>query len=131
MEAIDYCHESGVVHGNIKIESIMIASQQSGQVKLCAFGRSLVQNQLQESPVRCFQTNNLLDFWSTHLAPELAQECALFSNASDIYSCGILLLTLLCGSTLNFDSDINFFAVKLISAILYYHVLYRHIGCLN
>lgn len=112
LDAIDYCHDSGIIHGNIKVENIMIASKESGQVKLCGFGRSLLQNHTRESPVRYYERNNLLDYWSAHLAPELTQENSLFTKSSDIYSSGILLLTLLCGSALNFDTQINFFAVS-------------------
>ena len=117
MEAINYCHNSGLIHGNITAENVMIGYKETANIKLCGFGRTLIQKHFQKSPVICYETNNLFDFQpNIYWAPELSQENALFSKSSDIYSSGILLLTLLCGSALNFDKQINFFAVSLFNS---------------
>ncbi|CAG2183379.1 unnamed protein product, partial [Oppiella nova] len=72
-----------------------------------------MQNHFQQSPVQYYTKNNLFNSLSNpYLAPELSQEKALFTKCSDIYSCGILLLTLLCGSSLHFDPQIDFFSIE-------------------
>lgn len=114
MDAISVCHKAGIIHGNIKPENILVANDNNcAPVKLCGFGRTIIQDKFEHKRVvRYYEQNNLFNSLpNTYLAPELTQENSLFTKASDIYSCGILLLTLLCGSALNFDQEIEFFSV--------------------
>jgi serine/threonine protein kinase len=114
MDAIAVCHKAGIIHGNIKPENILMACDNNcAPIKLCGFGRTIIQNKFKHiSALHYYEQNDLFDSLpQTYLAPELRQENSLFTKASDIYSCGILLLTLLCGSALNFDEEIDFFSV--------------------
>ncbi|XP_054168610.1 peripheral plasma membrane protein CASK-like [Oppia nitens] len=113
MEAIDYCHKSDIIHGNIRAENILMSNNKSeGVIKLCGFGRTLIQNHFKQSCVHYYETNNLFNLLpNPYMAPELHQPNAVFTKASDIYSSGILLLTLLCGSSLHFDPQIDFFSI--------------------
>jgi len=88
-EGVDHAHEQGIIHRDLKSQNIMV--DEDLNVKITDFGIALSSNEADMT-----QTNTIMG--SVHyLAPELARG-NIATNASDIYSLGILLYELLTGS---------------------------------
>jgi eukaryotic-like serine/threonine-protein kinase len=77
LAALDYAHEQGVVHGNLKPSNLLLTSK--GQVRVTDFGRANPQ-----TPP------------SSYMSPE-AISGAQLSNRSDIFSVGVLAYELVAG----------------------------------
>jgi serine/threonine-protein kinase SRK2 len=91
--AVDYCHKLGVCSRDIKLENTLLDSSPRPLVKLCDFGFSKDSN-YHSAPTSRVGT-------PAYLAPEVikAGEGAMYSgNAADIWSMGVLLYVMLCGS---------------------------------
>lgn len=91
--AIDYCHKLGVCSRDIKLENTLLDSSPRPLVKLCDFGFSKDSN-YHSAPTSRVGT-------PAYLAPEVIQagEGARYSGAAaDIWSLGVLLYVMLCGS---------------------------------
>lgn len=91
--AIDYCHKLGVCSRDIKLENTLLDGSPRPLVKLCDFGFSKDSN-YHSAPTSRVGT-------PAYLAPEVikAGEGAKYSgNAADIWSLGVLLYVMLCGS---------------------------------
>lgn len=95
--AIDYAHQQGVIHGDIKPLNILLDQKNappdtSGEPKLTGFGTHYVQNP---------RTLPLEDVY--YISPELAQGYS-GNDRSDLYSLGIILYEL-CTGILPFQGD--------------------------
>ena len=77
LTALDYAHEEGVVHGNLKPSNLLLTSK--GQVRITDFGRANPQ-----TPP------------TSYMSPE-AISGAQLSNRSDIFSVGVLAYELVAG----------------------------------
>jgi len=77
LAALDYAHEQGVVHGNLKPSNLLLTSK--GQVRITDFGRANPQ-----TPP------------TSYMSPE-AISGAQLSNRSDIFSVGVLAYELVAG----------------------------------
>jgi serine/threonine protein kinase len=86
--AVEYAHEHGVLHGNIKPTNVFVASD--GRLLLADFGIARGYAAGQQSLIRME--------WNTtaYAAPE--QSLGLLSRASDIYALGALTFRLLTGA---------------------------------
>lgn len=86
LSAIACCHRNGICHRDIKLENILVTD--SNQIKLIDFGFS-VNNR-----------NRLNTYCGTpsYMAPEIAGKTSYEGWQVDMWSCGVLLYVMLCGS---------------------------------
>lgn len=92
LAAIHYCHKMGVVHRDLKAENLLLDSDNN--IKLADFGFS-----------NYYQESELLSTWCgspPYAAPELFEGKQYVGPKADIWSLGVVLYTLVCG-TLPFD----------------------------
>lgn len=88
LEALEYAHANGIVHGNIRPQDIIVSPD--GEVKLTDFG-------LSHALGKCPEVADRFAMRSVHYAaPEIA-EGAPPSASSDLYSVGVVLYEMLTG----------------------------------
>ena len=93
--ALDYIHAHGFIHGNIRMDNILI----NGEYHAVLGGLGMTS--LFEDPVRsCVELPKSM---SPHYAAPEVRESGSISAASDVYSVGAILVRLLTGSW--FDED--------------------------
>jgi len=87
MSAIEYMHSMDISHRDIKLENILI-EQKSGKLKLIDFGFS------------CLSKEKLRIFCGTpsYMSPEIVSKREYYGGPSDIWACGVLLFSLICGT---------------------------------
>ena len=95
LEAIRYCHESNVIHRDIKPHCVLLSSKEnSAPIKLGGFGISI---ELPEySDGSSLITSGRIGTPS-YMSPEVVQRMP-YSKPADIWSCGVVLFVLLSGS---------------------------------
>lgn len=88
LSAISYCHSHNVLHRDLKPENLLLVdNQKNSPLKVIDFGISrLVNNPI--SPARRYGQPH-------YTAPEVFN--AVFTEKSDIWSCGVILYVMLCG----------------------------------
>lgn len=88
ISAIKYCHKNRIIHRDIKMENIMITD--SLDIKLIDFGFS----------VKLTSNQRLTSFCGTpsYVPPEVIAKKVGYGVSADIWSLGILLYAMLCGS---------------------------------
>jgi len=91
---IEYCHYHGIVHRDLKPENLLL--DERGDIKLADFGLSNRQRDGSFLSTSCGSPN--------YAAPEVIQGLLYAGPEVDIWSCGVILYALLCGS-LPFDDD--------------------------
>ncbi|KAJ3249947.1 hypothetical protein HDU77_007261 [Chytriomyces hyalinus] len=92
--AVGYCHEKNFVHRDLKLENVLLTKELT--VKVIDFGFT-----------RPFKEQHLLDTYCgsvAYAAPEMILGKKYSGPQADIWSLGVILYTLLCGS-LPFDDD--------------------------
>lgn len=90
-EALRYLHANGILHLDVKPSNIMISGAEDGRVKLIDFGLSRRIDD-RESPV-----TGVTPYFSS--PEQMARDAKALSPASDIYSLGVTLFTMLVGRT--------------------------------
>ncbi|XP_018496578.1 peripheral plasma membrane protein CASK [Galendromus occidentalis] len=91
LSAVRYCHDHDVVHCDIGPESVMLATKDcSAPVKLGCFGNAIRLNDLQPLNQKRIRQKHFT-------APEIIRGF-IYGRSADIWSCGVLLYTLLRGS---------------------------------
>ncbi len=85
---LDYLHSKNIYHRDIKLENIII--DKNNIIKIIDFGFC-----------SCNPRSKLLSFFCgtpSYMPPEIVQKRDYIGSYADIWSIGILLFTLLCGS---------------------------------
>jgi MAP/microtubule affinity-regulating kinase len=87
MSAVEFMHAQDIAHRDIKLENILIEAR-SGKVKLIDFGFS------------CLSKERLKIFCGTpsYMSPEIVSKKEYFGGPADIWACGVLIFTLICGT---------------------------------
>jgi serine/threonine protein kinase len=88
MWGIDYLHSQNVYHRDIKLENIII--DEKNNIKIIDFG--FVTSEPKNKPLNFFCGT------PSYMPPEIVLKKDYFGCQADIWSIGILLFTLLCGS---------------------------------
>ena len=94
ISGVDYCHHNKVVHRDLKPENILLDDHH--QLKIADFGLS---NLLVDG---CFLRTSCGS--PNYAAPEVISGALYSGPEVDVWSCGVILYALLCG-TLPFDDE--------------------------
>ncbi|GFR92753.1 protein kinase AMPK alpha subunit 2 [Elysia marginata] len=94
ISGVDYCHRHMVVHRDLKPENLLLDS--SNNVKIADFGLSNMMTDGEFLRTSCGSPN--------YAAPEVISGKLYAGPEVDIWSCGVILYALLCG-TLPFDDE--------------------------
>jgi len=88
LEGIKYLHNKNIFHRDIKLENLII--DEFNTVKIIDFGFATVSH----------KTKPLNFFCGTpsYMPPEIVQKKDYLGHTAEIWTCGILLYTILCGS---------------------------------
>eukprot|EP00041_Stephanoeca_diplocostata_P020062 m.440212 g.440212 ORF g.440212 m.440212 type:complete len:472 (-) comp21465_c0_seq6:183-1598(-) len=88
LSAVEYCHLHGIVHRDLKLENVVL--DENRNVKVADFGLS----------TQFLGDADLSTFCGTigYCAPELLQGRAYDGTKVDVWSLGVILYTLVCGS---------------------------------
>lgn len=94
ISGVDYCHRHMIVHRDLKPENLLLDSHNN--VKIADFGLSNMMHDGEFLKTSCGSPN--------YAAPEVIKGSLYAGPEVDIWSCGVILYALLCG-TLPFDDD--------------------------
>jgi p21-activated kinase 1 len=94
IQAINYIHQMGFIHRDIKSANILISQQ--GEVKITDFGLSTPQNS---------DTNSALMGTVCYMAPEVALRDSGCNQALDVWSLGVTIFEMFKGVPPLFDMD--------------------------
>ncbi|XP_043190493.1 5'-AMP-activated protein kinase catalytic subunit alpha-2-like isoform X2 [Amphibalanus amphitrite] len=94
ISGVDYCHRHMVVHRDLKPENLLLDSHLN--VKIADFGLSNMMKDGDFLSTSCGSPN--------YAAPEVISGSMYAGPEVDVWSCGVILYALLCG-TLPFDDD--------------------------
>uniref|UniRef100_A0A4W3GX81 5'-AMP-activated protein kinase catalytic subunit alpha-1 n=1 Tax=Callorhinchus milii TaxID=7868 RepID=A0A4W3GX81_CALMI len=94
ISAVDYCHRHMVVHRDLKPENVLLDAHMNA--KIADFGLSNMMSDGEFLRTSCGSPN--------YAAPEVISGRLYAGPEVDIWSCGVILYALLCG-TLPFDDD--------------------------
>jgi calcium-dependent protein kinase len=99
LSAINFCHENGIIHRDLKPENILIESKNEKyidyfKIKIIDFGTC-----------ELFQSKMLKEQIGTsfYIAPEVLKNN--YNEKCDLWSCGVILYILLCGSPPFYGED--------------------------
>lgn len=88
--AVAYLHDQGIAHRDIKLENVMIAEADSLNLKLTDFGLCAIRDKENQIQASCGTP--------AYMAPEVLSDRGVYSPLCDIWSLGVILYVLLCGS---------------------------------
>ncbi|XP_071692526.1 SNF1-related protein kinase catalytic subunit alpha KIN10-like isoform X2 [Rutidosis leptorrhynchoides] len=94
ISGVEFCHRNMVVHRDLKPENILLDSR--GNVKVVDFGLSNIMRDGHFLKTSCGSPN--------YAAPEVVAGKLYAGPEVDVWSCGVILYALLCG-TLPFDDE--------------------------
>jgi len=83
-----HCHCRSVLHRDIKLDNILLDAD--GEIKICDFGVSRVIQKDQNITEQCGTP--------AYIAPEIISDGGYSGFSADIWSLGVLLYAMLCGT---------------------------------
>ncbi|XP_042397568.1 SNF1-related protein kinase catalytic subunit alpha KIN10-like isoform X1 [Zingiber officinale] len=95
ISGVEYCHRNMVVHRDLKPENLLLDSKRN--IKISDFGLSNVMRDGYFLKTSCGSPN--------YAAPEIISEKLYAGPEVDVWSCGVILYALLCGSLPFFDEN--------------------------
>lgn len=100
--AVSYLHSINIIHRDIKLENILLIDD---NIKICDFGCSKFINEKNYKPGYILHMTHLGTI--AYAAPEILQKKFYDGKFSDIWSCGVILYTMLCGYLpFNYNKDV-------------------------
>ncbi|XP_042044968.1 SNF1-related protein kinase catalytic subunit alpha KIN10-like [Salvia splendens] len=102
---VEHCHSKNVVHRDLKLENLLLDGQ--GNVKIADFGLSNIMRDGNLLRTTCGSTN--------YIAPEILSG-KHYGHEVDIWSCGAILYSLLCGTLAFHDQNICTLCNKITTA---------------
>jgi len=90
VNGIEYCHKSGVVHRDLKLENTLLDGSPKPVLKICDFGYS-------KSTVLDSQPKSTVGT-PAYIAPEVLQRKKYDGKVADVWSCGVTLYVMLVGA---------------------------------
>lgn len=96
LDAVRYCHESNIIHRDIKPHCILLSSREnSAPIKLGGFGISVDLPCLNDDNQSAFITSGRVGT-PNYMSPEVIKRLP-YSKPVDIWGCGVVLFVLLSG----------------------------------
>ncbi len=96
--AIEHAHQLGIIHRDLKPGNILVKHQDDGaSAKVIDFGIAKIASEAQAQTTRQGQVLGTLDYMSPEQAGSTAAGQAI-DTRSDVYSLGVVLYELLCGT---------------------------------
>ncbi|CAN8252510.1 unnamed protein product [Cochlearia groenlandica] len=96
IDAVDYCHNRGLYHRNLKPENLLLDAE--GNLKVSGFGLSALSQQVRGDGLH--ETPNCA-------APEVLNDQGYDGESADVWSCGVILFVLLSGYLPFEDSNLT------------------------
>jgi calcium-dependent protein kinase len=100
LSAVQFCHSNGIIHRDLKPENILIESSEEAKkdyftIKVIDFGTSdkLRKNKLMDKKIGT----------PYYIAPEVLNNA--YNEKCDLWSCGVIMYILLCGSPPFYGND--------------------------
>ncbi|CAL0331720.1 unnamed protein product [Lupinus luteus] len=90
ISGVGYCHSMQICHRDLKVENILLDGNSVPLLKICDFGFSK-SNVLHSRPKSTVGT-------PTYVAPEVFLRQEYDGKAADVWSCGVILYTMLVGA---------------------------------
>jgi len=94
VSGLEYCHHHGIVHRDLKPENLLL--DENNSIKIADFGLSNMMRDGEFLRTSCGSPN--------YAAPEVISGSLYAGPEVDVWSCGVILYALLCGS-LPFDDE--------------------------
>lgn len=90
IHGVDFCHQSGVCHRDLKLENTLLDGSAKPRLKICDFGYS-------KSSVFDSQPKSTVGT-PAYIAPEVLQKKQYDGQKADVWSCGVTLYVMLVGA---------------------------------
>ncbi len=103
VDGVEHMHSRGIVHLDLKPQNVLLLSKDDANpvVKLCDFSHSYIAAEAGAELVPPTQVGA-----GKYMAPEVASGEAYRGESADVWSCGVILYTLLCGMLPFADADL-------------------------
>ncbi len=88
MYGLAHCHCRSVLHRDIKLDNILLDNE--GEIKICDFGVSRIIKKGQRITEQCGTP--------AYIAPEIISDSGYEGFSADVWSLGVLLYAMVCGT---------------------------------